>query len=173
MSLQSVRAFLAEYTPDIEILEKPTSTATVAEAARAHNMEPAQIAKTLSLRLRDEIILLILAGDAKIDNRKYKDQLDAKAAMLNADEVLMWTSHLVGAVCPFGLPHLRRHYAEQVRCGYSRRRRHQCRGAYKSRATLSARRGLVGRCGTESASSFCVASLPQHLLVRRRGRSRK
>lgn len=105
MSLQSVRAFLSEHAPDLEILEKPTSTATVAEAAQAHDVEPAQIAKTLSLWLKDEVILLMLGGDAKIDNRKFKDQFKGKARMLSADEVVDWTSHPVGGVCPFGLSH--------------------------------------------------------------------
>ena len=112
MSLQSTRSFLVEYAPDIEIIEKSTSTATVLEAAEAHEVEPAQIAKTLSLWLKDEVILLILAGDAKIDNRKYKDQFGGKAVMLNPDEVVEWTSHPVGGVCPFGLPRPLRTFAD-------------------------------------------------------------
>jgi len=104
MSLYSVRAFLSQHAPDLEIVEKPTSTATVAEAADAHGVSPGQIAKTLSLWLKDEVILLVLGGDAKIDNRKFKDQFKGKARMLNAEEVVEWTSHPVGGVCPFGLP---------------------------------------------------------------------
>jgi prolyl-tRNA editing enzyme YbaK/EbsC (Cys-tRNA(Pro) deacylase) len=104
MSLQSVRTFLLQHAPDLEILEKQTSTATVAEAANAHGVSPGQIAKTLSLWLKDEVILLVLGGDAKIDNRKFKDQFKGKARMLNAEEVVEWTSHPVGGVCPFGLP---------------------------------------------------------------------
>ncbi|MFM0482578.1 YbaK/EbsC family protein [Paraburkholderia strydomiana] len=104
MSLQSVRTFLSQHAPDLEIVEKPTSTATVAEAADAHGVSPGQIAKTLSLWLKDEVILLVLGGDAKIDNRKFKDQFKGKARMLNAEEVVEWTSHPVGGVCPFGLP---------------------------------------------------------------------
>lgn len=104
MSLQSVRTFLSQHAPDLEILEKQTSTATVAEAANAHGVSPGQIAKTLSLWLKDEVILLVLGGDAKIDNRKFKDQFKGKAKMLNAEEVVEWTSHPVGGVCPFGLP---------------------------------------------------------------------
>jgi prolyl-tRNA editing enzyme YbaK/EbsC (Cys-tRNA(Pro) deacylase) len=96
---------VAEHAPDLEILEKPTSTATVAEAAAAHGVEPAQIAKTLSLWLKDEVVLLILGGNAKIDNRKFKAQFKTKAKMLNSDEVVEWTGHPVGGVCPFGLPH--------------------------------------------------------------------
>lgn len=104
MSLQSVRAFLAQHAPDIDILEKSTSTATVTEAAEAHGVAPGQIAKTLSLWLKDEVVLLVMGGDARIDNRKYKDQFGGKAKMLNAEEVVEWTGHPVGGVCPFGLP---------------------------------------------------------------------
>jgi prolyl-tRNA editing enzyme YbaK/EbsC (Cys-tRNA(Pro) deacylase) len=112
MSLQSVRAFLAEHAPDLEILEKVTSTATVVEAAEAHGVEPAQIAKTLSLWLKDEVVLVMLGGNAKIDNQKFKAQFKTKAKMLNADEVVEWTSHPVGGVCPFGLPHALRIFAD-------------------------------------------------------------
>jgi len=105
VSLESVRAFLAERAPDLAILEKPTSTATVLEAAKAHGVEPAQIAKTLSLKLKGEVILLVIGGDAKIDNRKYKNRFGGKATMLSGDEVIQWTSHPIGGVCPFGLPH--------------------------------------------------------------------
>ena len=82
MSLQSVRSFLSEHAPDIQILEAPTSTATVMEAAAVHGVAPGQIAKTLSLRLKDEVILLVVGGDARIDNRKYKDRFGAKAVMI-------------------------------------------------------------------------------------------
>jgi len=104
MSLESVRAFLATHAPDVEILEKDTSTATVAEAAAAHGVAPGQIAKTLCLWLGDEAVLLVLGGAAKIDNRRFKAQFQTKAKMLNAQDVLKWTSHPVGGVCPFGLP---------------------------------------------------------------------
>jgi len=104
MSLQSVRFFLAQHAPDLAILEKDISTATVAEAAKVHGVEPGQIAKTLSLWLGEEVILLVMGGDTRIDNQKYKNQIGGKARMLYADEVLDWTSHPVGGVCPFGLP---------------------------------------------------------------------
>ena len=104
MSLQSVRAFLVFNAPDIEILESDGRTATVREAAEAHGVVPGQIAKTLSLTLKDEVILLVLSGDARIDNKKYKDRFRDKPRMLGTDEVLRWTSHPVGGVCPFGLP---------------------------------------------------------------------
>src|SRR5262245_28440767 len=112
MSLQSVRAFLAEHAPDLEVLETATSTATVAEAAAAHGVVPGQIAKTLSLWLKDEVVLVLVGGDAKIDNQKFKAHFKAKAKMLNADEVAEWTSHPVGGVCPFGLPHPLRVFAD-------------------------------------------------------------
>jgi prolyl-tRNA editing enzyme YbaK/EbsC (Cys-tRNA(Pro) deacylase) len=112
MSLASVRAFLAERAPDIEILEATTSTATVALAAAAHGVEPARIAKTLSLRLGGEAILIVMGGEARLDNRKYKDRFAAKAKMLDAAEVLEATSHPVGGVCPFGLPRPLRVYAD-------------------------------------------------------------
>jgi prolyl-tRNA editing enzyme YbaK/EbsC (Cys-tRNA(Pro) deacylase) len=112
MSLQSVRAFLAEHAPDIRILEAATSTATVALAAEAHGVATGQIAKTLSLRLGDESILVVMSGDARLDNRKYKDRFGAKAKMLGPQEVLDATSHPVGGVCPFGLPTKLRVYAD-------------------------------------------------------------
>jgi len=112
MSLQSVRAFLAEHAPEIEIVEATTSTATVALAAAAHGVEPDRIAKTLSLRLGDEPILIVMSGESRLDNRKYKDRFGAKAKMLGAEEVLAATSHPVGGVCPFGLPRALRVYAD-------------------------------------------------------------
>jgi len=112
MSLQSVRDFLAERAPDIAIVEAATSTATVALAAAAHGVEPARIAKTLSLRLDGDVILIVMSGTARLDNRKYKDRFGAKAKMLDAAEVLEATSHPVGGVCPFGLPRPLRVYAD-------------------------------------------------------------
>lgn len=119
MSLQSVRAFLAEHAPDIEILHATTSTATVALAAEAHGVAPGQIAKTLSLLLDGEPILVVMRGDARLDNRKYKDRFGAKAKMLGADAVLAATSHPVGGVCPFGLPAKLRVYADESLRAYS------------------------------------------------------
>ena len=104
MSIQSVREYLSQHAPDIAIIEKPGSTSTVAEAAEAHGVAPGQIAKTLALWRNDEVILLLLGGDAKVDNKKFKAAFKCKAKMLDADEVVLWTSHPVGGVCPFGLP---------------------------------------------------------------------
>ena len=94
------------------ILEAETSTATVALAAEAHGVTPAEIAKTLSLRLQGEPILLVMSGESRLDNRKYKDRFAAKAKMLDAEEVLEATSHPVGGVCPIGLPRPLRVFAD-------------------------------------------------------------
>ncbi|AWQ20095.1 prolyl-tRNA synthetase [Pantoea ananatis] len=103
MSLESVRQFFAERAPEIDIIEMPYSTATVEMAARVHGVAPGQIAKTLSLKVRNEVILVVTCGDARLDNRKLKAALGAKARMLSVDEVINWTGHPVGGVCPFGL----------------------------------------------------------------------
>lgn len=103
MSLQTVRQFFADRAPDIEIIELNQSTATVALAAAAHNVAPGQIAKTLSLKVKEEVILVVARGDARLDNKKLKSVFGAKARMLSCDEVVTWTGHPVGGVCPFGL----------------------------------------------------------------------
>lgn len=105
MSLESVRQFFAENAPDIDIIELNESTATVALAAAAHKVEPGQIAKTLSLKVKDEIVLIVTKGNARLDNKKLKAAFGAKARMLSSDEVITWTGHPVGGVCPFGLEH--------------------------------------------------------------------
>lgn len=103
MSLQSVREFFADHAPDITIIELEQSTATVAQAAAAHQVEPGQIAKTLSLKIKDKAILVVAKGDARLDNKKLKETFGAKARMLSSDEVVILTGHPVGGVCPFGL----------------------------------------------------------------------
>lgn len=86
------------------MIEHDTSTATVDLAAGAHGVEPGRIAKTLSVRVGDRVLLLVVRGDARLDNRKMKDTFGAKTRMLGADEVEAATGHPVGGVCPFGLP---------------------------------------------------------------------
>lgn len=103
MTVESVRAFLAEHAPDIQIVELPTSTATVEQAAQGHGVQPAQIAKTLSLRIKDRTMLVVTSGTARLNNRKIKDVLGGKPRMLSAEEVVAATGHPVGGVCPFGL----------------------------------------------------------------------
>lgn len=104
MSLESVRAFFADKAPDIEIMVTDDSTATVDLAAAVHGVEPAQIAKTICVRAGERVVLVVAAGTARLDNRKFKDAFAAKPRMLGADDVLAITSHPVGGVCPFGLP---------------------------------------------------------------------
>jgi prolyl-tRNA editing enzyme YbaK/EbsC (Cys-tRNA(Pro) deacylase) len=105
MSLQSVREFFLVRHLNIPIIELEVSTATVALAAEAHGVEPGRIAKTLAFRLGDgRVILLVASGDARIDNRKFKDAF-GKGKMLATEEVASLTGHPVGGVCPFGLAH--------------------------------------------------------------------
>ena len=103
MTIDSVRAFLAAHAPDIEIVETEASTATVEMAAAGHRVQPAQIAKTLSLRVKERTVLVVTSGTARLNNRKIKDVLGGKPRMLGADEVAALTGHPVGGVCPFGL----------------------------------------------------------------------
>jgi prolyl-tRNA editing enzyme YbaK/EbsC (Cys-tRNA(Pro) deacylase) len=103
VSLDSVRAFLAGKAPDIAIIDQGASTATVNEAALALGVEPGQIAKTLSIRIGDAVMLIVARGDARLDNRKTKDALGGRPRMLGAEEVEALTGHPVGGVCPFGL----------------------------------------------------------------------
>jgi prolyl-tRNA editing enzyme YbaK/EbsC (Cys-tRNA(Pro) deacylase) len=103
MSLESVRAFLAEKAPDIVIIELESSTATVALAAQGHGVSHGQIAKTLSLRRGDKAFLIVARGDARLDNKKARDAFGGKVSMLSPEEVATVTGHPVGGVCPFGL----------------------------------------------------------------------
>jgi prolyl-tRNA editing enzyme YbaK/EbsC (Cys-tRNA(Pro) deacylase) len=103
MSLETVRAFFAKHAPDIQIIEQTSSTATVLEAAQTLGVAPGQIAKTLSVRVQDRIILVVTRGDARLDNRKFKTELGDRPRMLGAEEVEALTGHPVGGVCPFGL----------------------------------------------------------------------
>jgi prolyl-tRNA editing enzyme YbaK/EbsC (Cys-tRNA(Pro) deacylase) len=103
MSLESVRAFFAEKAPDIAVIESEMSSATVALAAEAYGVEPARIAKTLSLRVGDRVVLIVAAGTARMDNKKVKARFGGKPKMLDAGAVAEITGHEVGGVCPFGL----------------------------------------------------------------------
>lgn len=104
MSLESVRKYFQDNKlTDLHILETDESTATVELAAKAHGVAPALIAKTMAFGLKNRKIIIVTKGDARIDNRKYKDCFYEKATMLNHEEVLEITGHPVGGVCPFGL----------------------------------------------------------------------
>lgn len=113
MSLDSVRAFFATHAPDIAVIVTEARSATVAEAAAAHGATEAQIAKTLSFWQGEEVVLIVMGGTARLDNRKYKDRFGLKAKMLNADEVVALTGHPIGGVCPFGLPTPLKIYADE------------------------------------------------------------
>jgi Cys-tRNA(Pro) deacylase len=103
MSVETVRAFFAENGLDYEIRELDATTETVEKAAQALGVEPALIAKTLAFKLKDRDILIVTKGDAKTDNRKFKNRFRVKAKMMPFDEVPEKTGHPVGGVCPFGL----------------------------------------------------------------------
>ena len=103
MSLQSVKAWLAANAPDLRLIEVDGTTATVETAAKALGVEPGRIAKTLAVRAGEQLFMLCTRGDARLDNRKCKDELGARPRMLGAEETLEITGHPVGGVCPFGL----------------------------------------------------------------------
>ena len=103
MALEDVRAFLAQHAPDIAIIDQGASTATVAQAAETLGVEPGRIAKTLSVRLGEQVALIVARGDARLDNRKTKDQFGVRPRMLGHEETEALTGHQVGGVCPFGL----------------------------------------------------------------------
>src|SRR6476660_3770543 len=103
MSIESVRAFFAEKAPDITVIESSMSSATVPLAAEAYGVEPARIAKTLSLRIGERVVLVVAARTARMDNRKMKGAFGGKPIMLGLEEVAEITGHEVGGVCPFGL----------------------------------------------------------------------
>ena len=103
MSEESVRAWLAEHAPDLRFIEVEETTATVETAARALGVEPGRIAKTLAVRAGDHLFLLVARGDARLDNRKCKDEFGARPRMLGPEETLDVTGHPVGGVCPFGV----------------------------------------------------------------------
>ncbi len=103
MAIERVREYFSQWGIEDRILEFDMSSATVELAAQALHCEPKRIAKTLALMLGDQCILIVAAGDAKIDNTKYKSQFGAKAKMCNADEALTLIGHAVGGICPFGV----------------------------------------------------------------------
>lgn len=103
MGSPRVKSWLAEYAPDLQLIEVEQSTATVAEAAAALGVAPGRIAKSLTVRAGDLTFLLVTRGDARLDNGKCKRELAARPRMLGPEETLALTGHPVGGVCPFGL----------------------------------------------------------------------
>ena len=104
MSLERAKAYLKEYKMEDQIREFPVSSATVELAAEALHTEAGRIAKTLSFLVDGEAVLIVCAGDARIDNAKYKAFFRAKAKMLAPDEVEERIGHAIGGVCPFAVP---------------------------------------------------------------------
>ena len=105
MSIETCRAYFRSLGREDDVLEFDVSSATVELAAQAVGVEPARIAKPLSFLVEDACVLIVAAGDAKIDNSKFKAQFHTKAKMLTPDQVLEFTGHAVGGVCPFALEH--------------------------------------------------------------------
>lgn len=103
MAIEKVKAYFKGWHIEDRILEFDVSSATVELAAEALNCEPKRIAKTLSFRIDERCILVVAAGDAKVDNAKYKNTFRTKAKMLAADEVESIVGHAIGGVCPFGV----------------------------------------------------------------------
>ncbi|MBS5518060.1 MAG: YbaK/EbsC family protein [Clostridiales bacterium] len=104
MSVDKVKTYLQQWDRAKDVLEFPVSSATVQLAAEALHVIPARIAKTLSFKGKEEKgILIVAAGDAKIDNAKFKRCFGLKAKMLTPEEVLAYTGHAVGGVCPFAI----------------------------------------------------------------------
>jgi prolyl-tRNA editing enzyme YbaK/EbsC (Cys-tRNA(Pro) deacylase) len=103
MSIEKVKDYLKQWELDDRVLEFPVSSATVELASQAVGVIPARIAKTLSFKSGNSCILVVTAGDTKIDNPKFKAQFGMKAKMLNLEEVVEFTGHPVGGVCPFAL----------------------------------------------------------------------
>ncbi len=103
MSIEKGKAYFRQFGMEDRVLEFSESSATVELAAHALGVEPERIAKTLSFKKDDSCILVLAAGDARIDNRRFKERFGFKAKMLTADEVLSLVGHPVGGVCPFGI----------------------------------------------------------------------
>lgn len=103
MSIERVREFFKQYNMEDRIIEFDVSSATVDLAAAALNCEGKRIGKTLSFHLNDDVIVILTAGDAKIDNSKYKKCFGTKAKMLAFEEAEPLTGHAVGGVCPFAV----------------------------------------------------------------------
>ena len=103
MSIAAVRAYFAQFGMADQVLEFETSSATVELAAQAVGVIPARIAKSLSFKVDGKAILIIAAGDAKVDNAKFKAHFHTKAKMLTPEEVTELVGHAIGGVCPFAI----------------------------------------------------------------------
>lgn len=104
MSIEKVRSYFRPLGREQDILEFPVSSATVDLAAQAVGVIPARIAKTLSFLVEGGCVLIVTAGDARVDNSKFKAMFHTKAKMLTPEQVAQFTGHAIGGVCPFGNP---------------------------------------------------------------------
>lgn len=103
MAIEKVRAYLKQFGMEDKIQEFAVSSATVELAAQALSCEPARIAKTLSFQVGEDAVLIVAAGDARIDNHKFKEIFHTKAKMLSPEDVEAKIGHTIGGVCPFGV----------------------------------------------------------------------
>ncbi len=103
MSIEKVRTYLSKFGYENKIKIFDVSSATVELAAKALSVDPGRIAKTLSFKVDNHCILIVCAGDVKIDNKKYKSYFATKAKMLCPEEVIEYTGHAIGGVCPFAI----------------------------------------------------------------------
>lgn len=103
MSIQQVKSYFQQFGMESRVRELPESSATVELAAQAAGVIPARIAKSLSFKVEDRAVLIIAAGDAKVDNPKFKAAFHTKAKMLTPEEVTDLVGHAIGGVCPFAI----------------------------------------------------------------------
>lgn len=103
MSIEKVREYFKQFNKENDIIETAQSSATVELAALALGVAPARIAKTMSFKTNNSCILIVTAGDARIDNKKFKTYFGLKAKMLTPEEVLEYIGHAIGGVCPLGI----------------------------------------------------------------------
>lgn len=113
MAVEKVKEYLRTYHMEERILEFDVSSATVELAAQAVGCEPERIAKTMSFLVNEEVILIVTAGDVKIDNKKYKQYFHAKAKMIPFEEVEEYIGHAPGGVCPFAVKEGVRTYLDE------------------------------------------------------------
>ncbi len=104
MAIEKVQEYFRAFGMEDRIIVTKESSATVELAAQAVGVEPARIAKSLTFKVQEKPVMVVAAGDARVDNKKYKAFFGVKAKMLTADEVLEFIGHAIGGVCPFAIP---------------------------------------------------------------------
>lgn len=113
MAIELVKQYLTQFHKEQDIIELQESSATVDLAAQALHTQPERIAKTLSFMGKDSAMVVVCAGDGKVDNHKFKETFEVKAKMLKPEEVERYTNHAIGGVCPFALPKETRIYLDE------------------------------------------------------------